>query len=271
SYFLTFLLPESVALQRKFFDRYLKGAHNGWEREPKVEVAVRAADDTVKRVAHDTQWPLTGTKWTRFYLDASNLTLSAAAPGKAASASYPAIGEGLTFKTAPLARELEFAGPIKAKLFVASSTDDMDIFATLRAFDPKGNEITFLSAVEPKAPVSQGWLRVSQRKLDAKRSSEWQPWHAHDETQKLQPGEIVEVDLEIWPASLALPAGCRLALTLQGKDFERAGETGVQKGSGWFLHDDARDRPPETFAGTHTVYSGAGRGSYLLLPVIGDT
>jgi len=270
SYFLTFLLPESVALQRKFFGRYLKGAHNGWEREPKVEVAVRAADDTVKRVAHDTQWPLTGTKWTRFYLDASGKAL-VAAPGKAASASYRAIGEGLTFKTAPLARELEFAGPIKAKLFVASSTDDMDIFATLRAFDPKGNEITFLSAVEPKAPVSQGWLRVSQRKLDAKRSSEWQPWHAHDETQKLQPGEIVEVDLEIWPASLALPAGCRLALTLQGKDFERAGETGVQKGSGWFLHDDARDRPPETFAGTHTVYSGAGRGSYLLLPVIGDT
>src|SRR6266704_1681707 len=39
----------------------------------------------------------------------------------------------------------------------------------------------------------------------------------------------------IWPASLALPAGFRLALTLQGKDFERPEETGVQKGSGWFL------------------------------------
>jgi len=26
--------------------------------------------------------------------------------------------------------------------------------------------------------------------------------------------------------------------------------TGVQKGSGWFLHDDPRDRPPETFGGT---------------------
>ena len=270
SYFLTFLLPESVALQRKFFDRYLKNIDNGWEREPKVEVAVRAADDTVKRVAHDMQWPLTGTKWTRFYLDASGKAL-VAAPGKAASASYPAIGEGLTFKTAPLARELEFAGPMKAKLWVSSSTDDMDLFATLRAFNSQGHEVTFLSAVEPKAPVSQGWLRVSQRKLDAKRSTEYQPWHTHDEAQKLKPGEIYEVDVEIWPASLALPAGCRLALTLQGKDFERAGETGVQKGSGWFLHDDPRDRPPESFAGTHTVYSGAGRGSYLLLPVIGDT
>jgi len=225
----------------------------------------------VKRIARDTQWPLTGTKWTRFYLDASGLTLGATAPDKAASASYAAIGEGLTFSTAPLERSIEFAGPIKAKLFVSPSTDDMDIFATLRAFDPKENEITFLSAVEPKAPVSQGWLRVSQRKLDAKRSTEWQPWHTHDEAQKLKPGEIYEVDVEIWPASLALPAGFRLALTLQGKDFERPGESGVQKGSGWFLHDDPRDRPPGSFAGTHTVYSGGGWESYLLLPATGST
>ena len=271
SYFLTFLLAESVALQRRFFDRYLKNIDNGWEREPKVEVAVRAADDTVKRVARDTQWPLTGTKWTRFYLDASSKELVATAPGKSSCASYAAISDGVTFRTAPLEHPIEFAGPIKAKLFVSSSTDDMDLFATLRAFDPRGNEVTFLSAVEPKAPVSQGWLRVSQRKLDPQRSTEYQPWHTHDEAQKLKPGEIYEVDVEIWPASLALPAGFRLALTLQGKDFERPGESGVQKGSGWFLHDDPRDRPPGSFAGTHTVHSGGGQGSYLLLPAIGSS
>ncbi|HET7201499.1 MAG TPA: CocE/NonD family hydrolase [Burkholderiales bacterium] len=270
SYFLTFLLPQSVALQRRFFDRYLKGMDNGWEREPKVEVAVRAADDGVKRVVRDTQWPLTGTKWTRFHLDASALSLSEAAPAQEASTSYAAIGEGVTFRTAPLDRPLEFAGPIKAKLFVSSSTDDMDLFATLRAFGPDGKEVTFFSAVEPKAPVSQGWLRVSQRKLDAGRSTEWQPWHRHDEAHKLKPGEIVEVDLEIWPASAALPAGYRLALTLQGKDFERPGEPGPQKGSGWFLHDDPRDRPPASFGGTHSVYSGGGRTSYLLVPSITD-
>ena len=266
SYFLTFLLPQSVALQRKFFDRYLKDIDNGWEKEPKVEVAVRAADDTVARVVSDTQWPLTGTKWTRLYLDASNLSLDATAPGKAASASYAALGEGVTFSTAAIERPIEFAGPIKARLWVSSSTDDMDLFATLRAFDPEGKEVTFFSAVEPKAPVSQGWLRVSQRKLDPKRSTEFQPWHTHDEAQKLRPGEIVEVDLEIWPASLALPAGYRLALTLQGKDFERPGEPGPQKGSGWFLHDDPRDRPPKIFSGTHFMHSGGGRESFLLLP-----
>jgi len=269
SYFLTFLSPASVALQRKFFDRYLKNINNGWEREPRVEVTLRTADDTVKRVLHDTQWPLTGTRWTRFYLDASSLALGAQTQDTAGSASYAALGEGLTFSTAPLREAIELAGPIKAKFWVSSSTDDMDIFATLRGFDPDGKEVTFYSAVEPRAPVSQGWLRVSQRKLDAGRSTDYQPWHTHDEAQKLEPGEVVEVDVEIWPASLALPAGYRLALTIQGKDFERPGESGVQKGSGWFLHDDPRDRPPASFAGTHTVYSGGGRDSYLLLPLTG--
>jgi hypothetical protein len=266
SYFFTFLLPANVALQRKFFDRYLKGIDNGWEQEPRVEVQVRAAYDSVARVVRDTRWPLSGTKWTRLYLDASDKALVSAAPQKPASTSYPAIGEGVTFSTAPLERPLEFAGPIKAKLSISSSTDDMDLFATLRAFDPNGKEVTFFSAVEPKAPVSQGWLRVSQRKTDPKRSTEYQPWHPHDEAQKLKPGEIVEVDMEIWPASAALPAGYRLALTLQGKDFERPGETGPQRGSGWFLHDDPRDRPPASFGGTHTVYGGGGRKAYLLLP-----
>jgi hypothetical protein len=154
---------------------------------------------------------------------------------------------------------MEIAGPVSARLWVESTTDDMDIFATLRAFDPAGKEITFFSATEPKCPVSQGWLRVSQRKLDAERSTAWRPCHTHEETQELKPGEICEIDLEIWPASIFLPQGYRLALTLQGKDFERVG---------WFTHDDPVDRPPASFAGTNTIHTGADRQSYLLLPVI---
>ncbi|MBI2090502.1 MAG: CocE/NonD family hydrolase [Deltaproteobacteria bacterium] len=241
SYFATFLAPENVALQKGFFDRYLKGLDNGWEKEPKVEVAIRAPGDTVKRSITGTRWPLSDTQWMRLYLDAESRSLGAAAPKRAA---------------------------IKAHLWVSSTTDDMDIFATLRAFDPQGNELTFFSATEPKAPVSQGWLRVSHRKLDPERSTEYLPWHTHDEAQMLKPGEAYPVDLCIWPASLALPAGYRLELVLQGKDFERAGEPGLQKGSGFFLHDDPVDRPPARFAGTNTIHTGEGRESYLLLPVL---
>jgi predicted acyl esterase len=268
AYFLTFLTPESVAMQRKFFDRYLKGVDNGWETEPRVTVAIRSPANDVKRVIAAAEWPLPGTQWTRLYLDAVNKGLSPDTPTMAASATYLALSEGFTFMSAPMDREIEMAGPVKAKLWVSSSTEDMDIFATLRAFDPQGNEVTFNTAAEPKCPVSQGWLRVSQRKLDLARTTEYRPWHSHDESQKLEAGEIYEVDVEIWATSLALPTGYRLALTLQGKDFERPDAQGPLKGSGHYTHTDPVDRPPESFAGANTIHTGTERNSYLLLPVL---
>src|SRR5262249_27811871 len=74
------------------------------------------------------------------------------------------------------------------------------------------------------------------RKLDPQRSIEYLPYYPHEEL--LEPGEIYEVDLEIWPMGLALPAGSRLTLTIQGKDFERLGATGPLRGVAWFTHDD---------------------------------
>jgi len=268
SYFHTFLQPKNVALQRRFFDRWLKGIDNGFENEPRVEVEIRAPGDTIKRVAHSDAWPLPQTQWTRLHLDAAGGTLAAEAPRAAASASYAALSPGLTFSTAPLPADAEIVGPVKAKLFLSSTTPDTDIFATVCAFDPDGREMTFIAAPEPKAPVTQGWLRVSQRKLDPQRSTEHLPYYPHDERQPLAPGEIYEVDVEIWPMGLALPKGSRLTLTIQGQDFERPGATGPLRGVAWFTHDDPADRPPDRFAGTITLHTGGVYQSYLLLPVL---
>ena len=257
SYFLTFLLPENVALQRRFFDRTLKGIDNGWEREPKVEVSIRTVDDRVKRTAIGAQWPLEGTQWRTLYLSPDILVEQP--PPSSQNLSYAARGPGVAFKTDPMKSELELAGPVKATLWVSSSTADMDLFATLRAYGPDGTEAAFFSAVEPRSPVSQGWLRVSQRKLDPGRSTPWFPYHSHDEAQRLLPGESVKVELEIWPMSIALPAGSRLELLIQGSDFER---------SGFFQHDDPQDRPPEVFGGTNTIHTGGDTPSSLLLPEI---
>jgi hypothetical protein len=65
-------------------------------------------------------------------------------------------------------------------------------------------------------------------------------------------------------------------LTLLGKDYEYAGASGGRlsnfknemRGSGPFLHDDVRDRPPEIFGGTTTIYTSPAQPSYLLLPII---
>src|SRR5207247_317239 len=77
-----------------------------------------------------------------------------------------ALGEGLTFRSAPLKEEMEITGPSALKLFVSSSTADADVFAVLRVFAPDGREVVFQGALDPHTPVAQGWLRASQRKLD---------------------------------------------------------------------------------------------------------
>jgi predicted acyl esterase len=268
SYFATFWHPDNVALQRKFFDRYLKGIANRWEDEPRVTVEVRSPDDGVANLIKDGQWPLPNTEWRRLHLDVDARTLRDGAPSKVSSINYEALSDGVTFNAASLANDAVIAGPVRLRAWVSSDTQDMDLFATLQAFDPQGREITFFSAIEPKCPVSQGWLRVSHRKLDAARTNEQRPVHTHDERQPLTPGEVYCIDLEIWPTSIALPAGSRVALILQGKDFERPDVSGPFKGSGFFTHESEEDRPKSVFGGRHTIHSGPGCESFLQLPIV---
>src|SRR5439155_1218557 len=71
-------------------------------------------------------------------------------------------------------------------------------------------------------------LRASHRKLDAELSTPYRPYHSHDEVKKLKPGEPVELDIELWPTSIVVPAGHRLALTVRGKDYEWQKSTGAR-------------------------------------------
>ena len=192
--------------------------------------------------------------------------MTEAVAGGSASIAYEASKEAVTFLTPPFTADTEFTGPVAAKLFVSSSATDMDLFLTLRAFREDGEEVTFVGANDPRAPVSQGWLRGSHRKLDAARSKPWFPYHPHDGIAKLRPGEIYEVDVEIWPTSIVCPTGYRLGLTIGGKDFERPEATGLMKGSGLFLHDDPQDRPAGEFGGSHRIHTGGEHRSFLVMP-----
>jgi uncharacterized protein len=267
SYFITFLQPENIALQRRFFDRYLKEIDNGWESEPKVTVELRSHDDGITGLVEGKEWPLPETKFVAWHLDAGSKSLAADKPA-AGSISHKALSDGTTFVSPPLAEDTWIAGPVRLTLFASSDTEDMDIFATLRAFSPDGKEVTFLSAIDPKCPISQGWLRASHRKLDAAATTAFRPVHTHDERQPLVPGEAYALDIEIWPTSVTLPTGYRLALTIQGKDFERPDEPGPFKGSGFFTHENDVDRPAAIFGGTQTLHTGGAQDSVLLVPVI---
>src|SRR5207248_6910916 len=110
-----------------------------------------------------------------------------------------------------------------AKLFVSSSTRDADLFLVVRVFPPDLKEIVFQGALDPHTPIAQGWLRASHRKLDPALSTPYRPYHTHDELQPLEPGEIVELDIEIWPTSIVVPARYRIGLSIRGRDYEHPG------------------------------------------------
>ena len=264
-----------VNLQKRFFGHFLKGEDTGWDRQPPVFLNLRKVDGTFLQRAEQ-EWPLARTRWTRFYLDTERLALVRDPVARSGSATFKALGEGLTFLTEPLQEETEITGPAAAKLFVASSTTDADIFLVLRVLDPEGQDVKFISGIDPGGVITNGWLRASHRKLDPKRSLPYRPWHPHDERWPLTPSETVDLDVEIWPTSVIVPAGYRIGVSVLGRDFKWPGEgpwpefyPGVpMKGNGVFLHDDPRDRPAEIFGGTTTLVSGGEQQSYLLLPVI---
>ncbi len=126
-------------------------------------------------VRKENEWPLARTQWTRFHLDGANKSLGEKAPAAEQRVSYEAMGEGVSFSTTPFEQDFEITGYVSARLTIASSTTDMDIFAVLRAFDPVGKEVVFIGAHEP-TPVSRGWLRASHRKQEPARSTHRRSW-----------------------------------------------------------------------------------------------
>jgi predicted acyl esterase len=270
-----FYLDQGVALQKRFLDHFLKGEDNGWDKEPPVFLHIRRPFSEDFPLRKENAWPLPSTKWTTFYLDAADneAKIKAQPAANATSLAFEALGTPLTFRTAPIPTETEITGPLSAKIYASSTTTDMDLFLTLQAFSADGIEVDFQGAIDPHTPLSQGCLRASHRKLDTKLTKPYRPYHTHDEEQPLEPGKIYELDIELWPTCIILPAGFTLSLQIAGKDFEREvpdglNEAWVSKGSGPFLHNDPYDRPVEKFGGKTTIYTGGETTSSLLLPII---
>ena len=260
-------------LQKRFFDHFLKGEDNGWPDTPRVLLQVRHADGRfVER--GEGEWPIARTRWTRLYVDATDSTLRPDPADRQGAVEYePLNSEGVTFTTPPLDEDMEITGPVAAKLFVSSATTDADLFLVLRVFAPDGEEVLFSGTLDPHTPVGQGWLRASHRRLDPDLTREYRPYHTHDKADPLVPGEVYELDIEIWPTCIAIPAGYRVALTVCGKDYEYDGEPVrlgwlSMRGCGPFLHDDPQGRPPEVYGRPVTIHTGPTRGGYVLLPVV---
>jgi predicted acyl esterase len=274
THFTHFYSSYGSALQKRFFGHFLKGENTGWDKQPRVSLNVRRPGEKFELRAEN-EWPLTRTRWTKYHLQPADRTLSTESSKVETAISYETTGDGLTFLTPPMTRDLEITGPVAVKLWLSSDTTDADLFIALRVFDPAGKEVAFIGSNDPRTPVGLGWLRASHRKLDPRESRPYRPWHTHDEEWPLTPGVPVELDIEVWPTSIVAPPGYRVGLTVRGKDYEYDGtDAGVahapypMKGVGPFTHTHPQDRPPEIFGGKNTLHFAPGKMPYVLLPII---
>ena len=270
-----FYTDYGVALQKKFFGYFLKNENTGWKEQPKVLLQIRyPGEKFVERC--ENEWPLARTQWTKFFLNPADQILNREPVRVKGAVTYQGLGDGVTFFTPPLEKETEITGPVAAKLFISSESEDADLFVILRIFSANMSEVTFQGALDPHTPIAQGWLRASQRKLDPALSNPLRPYHTHNERQPLTPNEVYELDVEIWPTCIVVPAGCRIAFTVRGRDYVYSGGVGrgfsamypEWSGVGPFKHSDPRNRPASVFGGKVTLHMGPDRRAYVLLPFI---
>lgn len=263
-----FYTEEGQLDRLQFFDHWLKGEDNGLQDEAPVKVFIRA--DKKKQIdpftsetegfwREENEWPIARTEYRKFYLSESkagatdrslndgSLKLEsdrkqvdrAVEAGPYTWARKKAHEPVLTYITPPFEETTEITGHIKLKLWVSSETGDMDVFAKMhKLVDAEGKFFQ----------LTEGALKVSHRKLDKNLSTDYRPFHSHDEEQKLAKDEIVPIEVEIWPTSMVFQPGERLVLELSPHNFQ--------------FYDGVYNN------GTHHIYTGGKRASYLQVPVI---
>lgn len=245
---------ESISDLADFFDRYLKGIRNGWESTPRVRIDVMDACDfdfQVKRPEED--FPLARTRYEKLFINASDRSLRHDLPAESSKLAYDARTGRATFDIT-FAKETELTGYMKLHLWVeAEGNDDMDLFVAVQKLDKDGKWLPTYILGKPH-PGAAGKMRVSLRELDEEKTTDFQPHYTYKRSQKLRPGEIVPVDIEIWPTSRVWHPGEQLRVEVMGH-YERID---------WFepFDYDTVNR------GRHIIHSGGRFDSFLQIPCV---
>lgn len=273
--------PDNVADLTRFFDHYLKGIDNGWQHTPPVRLSVLdpGGTDLVGRV--EDSWPPARQESRTLHLDAADGTLSSDAVTHDGVARYtgddPASYASFTLT---FDHDTEITGYPTLRLWVeADGSDDMDLFVSLHKLDAEGNKLHHIAVPGDQAQAGiramarngelpamisyagpDGRLRVSHRQLDQARSTPCEPYLSHTTEQLLTPGEIVPVDIAIWPTALRIHAGEQLRIQIAGHPLGGYALPGMPGGT---------DVPTRN-KGAHLIHTGGAHDSRLLLPVIPD-
>ena len=246
---LPFYYHDEVEIQRSFMDAFLRGDDRlGWSVEgkmPPVDILLRKGD-----VGHNNppgekqflrrkemEWPIARTQYTQFYLTPDlQLVKNKPTDPYTNKVTYKALGtlkepQLIQFSTPPVEKELEITGHIVAHLNVSMNGDvggsipsDIDLFLTLRHISGEGEEVFYTGTAGDNVPLCKGWLRVSNRKVDAEhyKHRPWLPYRDYFSTSVLPvvSGEVYSVDVEIWPTNVVLEPGAKLVLEVASGDTQ---------------------------------------------------
>jgi putative CocE/NonD family hydrolase len=287
-----------VAEHMAFFDFWLKGIDNGIMNRPSVQLEVRAGNGC-SYMQEENEWPIARTNYVKWYFNAAPsgwqgdewrsdfLQLSPTEPGSEQQASYSAEipvesrtgppaallpvtppsalllwKTGISFISDPVSEAMVFAGYSKAQLWVSSTSDDMDIFVTIRIIDENDREVDYAGPTTMGLPVknyplAKGWLKASHRKVDTARSREYTVKHTHlrADYAPLKANEVVPVEIEIIPNTALVRKGHRIRVDIQPYDGFGHGTRHAYDPS---YHDGARN----------TIYTGPNYPSFIQLPIV---
>ena len=251
--FIDFRKPENILDLKKFFDHFLKDVDNGWEKTPRVRLATLdpGGENLTNRPRES--FPQTNQTICRAYLRADGTMQPQPVP-QADQVAYQADdSQSVATFTMAFSRETEITGFLKLKLWVeADGSEDADLFIRLFKLDAQGEKLYATKGNRYSGP--NGRLRASHRAMDPDRSTELEPVHPHTFEQLLHPGEIVPVEIGIWPTSLRFHPGQQLMVQVAG--FEVA----VDHGGDALI--ETRNH------GRHILHMGGTYDSCLYYPVV---
>lgn len=262
---------DNVEDLRRFFDHFLRGEDNGWEQTPRVRYSVLDLEGGDRVAIGADEFPPAGVESTRYHLDAGSRSLSTVPPSREATAGYAVGGDpDLVSFITRFEEETTLVGYPKARLWVeAEGSDDMDLFVLVQKLDKYGTPLQAFTTPNQSAMVhdvtengatilrykgSDGRLRVSKRHLDQELSTDEVPVHSFDRVEKLSPGEVVEVEIDLLPVGLAFYPGEQLRFVVSSRNILGPMMPGT------------KDYVPVN-SGRHIVHTGGDHASYLQLPV----
>lgn len=228
-----------------FFNRFVKGVHNGFTRTPHIRIwhdtSVNSAGSNVPR------WVTTFRSYRAMPVRPLALYLhpgGVLSPGRAMTGAAPEHyaypgpatgtengvvfgqhgllwkgeeppGAALSFTTPPLTGDTEFFGSGSANLWLSSTATDTDLQITLTEVRPDGQEVY----------VSRGWLRASHRALDRARSTALAPYQTDQQAdaRSLVPGRPTYMRVQLWPFDYVFRRGSSIRLWIDAPTGETGG------------------------------------------------